>query len=351
MRGFATLVLGASGKTGRRVAERLAARGGKVRAAGRSAVPRFDWDDPATWPAALFGTDAVYVVHPELALPGAAEAIRSFAALALSTGARRLVLLSRRGEEGSAMAEQALRESGADWTIVRASWLSQDFSEGRQQAAVARGLVALPARQVGEPFVDAGDVADVAVEALTGDGHRGRVYELTGPRLLTFAEAVEEIGEAVGREIRYVRVPMDEYAARLASEKRLDGRQRRCCATCSPRCSTAATPASRTASGARSGASRATSPTTRAKRRPPASGTAGGWRDDGRATRSRTPGSWPGAASTCSRSATTRRASGRPSGSASHAPAGAASTRARAAARSRAGWRRRARAWSPPTST
>jgi uncharacterized protein YbjT (DUF2867 family) len=212
-----TVVLGASGTTGRRVYERLAARGGRVRAAGRSGVPRFDWDDAATWPAALRGAGAAFVLHPELALPGAANAVRGFATMAVASGTRRLVLLSRRGEEGSALCEQALRESGADWTVVRAAWLSQDFSEGRLWSAVMSGEVALPVPQVGEPFVDAGDVADVAVAALTEDRHRGRVYEVTGPRLLTFAEAVEEIADATGREIRFERVTMQEYGARLAA--------------------------------------------------------------------------------------------------------------------------------------
>jgi uncharacterized protein YbjT (DUF2867 family) len=216
MTGTETLVLGATGTIGRRVAERLAARGRRVRAAGRSSAPRFDWDDPDTWPAALRGAGAVFVLHPELALPGAAATVTALAALAQRSGVGRLVLLSRRGEDGAAMCEQGLRESGVEWTIVRSSWLSQDFSEGRHRDPVASGVVALPALPVGEPFVDARDVAEVAAEALTGAGHGGRVYEVTGPRLLTFAEAIEEIGDASGRVIRFERVSMQEYAARLA---------------------------------------------------------------------------------------------------------------------------------------
>ncbi len=211
-----TLVLGERGKTGRRVAERLTARGVPLRVCS----PPFDWDDPATWGPALRGVGAVYVCYPDLAFPGAADAVGRFASLAVASGARRLVLLSRRGEEGAALGERALRVSGADWTIVRASWLSQCFSEGRLLTPVLAGRVVLPARQVGEPFVDAGDVADVVVAALTGDGHAGRVHELTGPRLLTFAEAVEEIADAAGREIHYERTTIEDYRDVLAAEGR-----------------------------------------------------------------------------------------------------------------------------------
>ena len=214
------LVLGGTGKTGRRVAARLAALGVPVRVGSRTGEPPFDWDDRRTWVRALDGTDRVYITYqPDLAFPGAAEAIRSFAELAVALGARRLVLLSRRGEDGAAVAEQARRESGADWTTVRASWLSQSFSEGLLLAPVVSGRVALPARQVGEPFVDARDVADVVVAALTQDGHGGRVYDVTGPRLLTFAEAVEEIAEAARREIRLDRVSIEEYSCLLTAER------------------------------------------------------------------------------------------------------------------------------------
>ena len=212
-----TLVLGATGKTGRRVAERLAARGLPVRPGSRGGAPRFHWGEPETWEPALDGVGAVYVsYYPDLAVAGAADAVAAFAELAVRCGARRLVLLSGRGEEGAQLGEQALRASGAEWTIVRSSWFDQNFSESYLRALVAGGVVALPARQVGEPFVDAGDVADVAVAALTGRGHAGRVYEVTGPRLLTFAEAVEELAEAAGRRIRYVRISLSEYAALLA---------------------------------------------------------------------------------------------------------------------------------------
>ncbi|GAA2078005.1 NAD(P)H-binding protein [Actinomadura alba] len=211
-----TLVLGGTGKTGRRVVERLTARGLPVRIGSRSAEPPFDWDDQATWERALEGMTSVYVTYyPDLAFPGAADAVRSLAELAVRSGVRRLVLLSGRGEEEAAVSEQAVRESGAEWTIVRASFFNQNFSEHFLLEPVLSEEVALPAGTVAEPFVDADDIADVVVAALTEDRHVGRAYELTGPRLLTFAEAAAEIGEAIGREIRYIPVSAEQYESAL----------------------------------------------------------------------------------------------------------------------------------------
>jgi uncharacterized protein YbjT (DUF2867 family) len=214
-----TLVIGGTGKTGRRVVQRLEARGLAVRATSLSGEPSFDWNDRATWAPALHGTSAAYVTYyPDLAVPGAPEAIEALAELAVANGTRRLVLLSGRGEEEAQRAEEALRESGADWTILRCSWFTQNFSESYFREPLLAGELALPADTVPEPFVDAEDIADVAVEALTEDGHSGRLYELTGPRLLTFAEAVAEIARASGRELRYVAISMEQFAAGLAEE-------------------------------------------------------------------------------------------------------------------------------------
>ncbi len=163
------------------------------------------------------GIDSAYVsYHPDLAAPGAVATVGSFAELAVANGVPRLVLLSGRGEPEAELAEQAVRDAGADWTILRSTWFSQNFSEDYMLEAVLGGEVALPAGDVPEPFVDADDIADVAVAALAEDGHAGQVYELTGPRPLTFADAVEEIATATGREIRYVPVSIDEYKAALA---------------------------------------------------------------------------------------------------------------------------------------
>jgi uncharacterized protein YbjT (DUF2867 family) len=208
-----TLVLGGTGKTGRRVVERLAARGVPTRVGSRSGEPRFDWEDRSTWAPVLEGVGSAYVsYYPDLAVPGAPDTVGSFAKLAVRGGARRLVLLAGRGEPEAEEAEAAVRASGADLTIVRSTWFAQNFSEDYIVDGVRSGEVALPAGDVPEPFVDADDIADVAVAALTDDRHIGELYELTGPRLLTFAEAVEEIADATGRDISYLPVSIDEFA-------------------------------------------------------------------------------------------------------------------------------------------
>jgi uncharacterized protein YbjT (DUF2867 family) len=213
-----TLVLGGTGKTGRRIVERMAARELPVRIASRSGALRFDWDDPATWPANLEQVGAAYVsYYPDLAAPVAAAAIRSFVELAARNGVRRLVLLSGRGEDEAQRCEAIVREGGAHWTILRCSWFSQNFSESYLLEPILSGEVALPAGPVGEPFVDADDIADVAVAALTDDRHAGQLYELTGPRLWTFADAVAEIARVTRRHIRYVEVSSADYASGLTS--------------------------------------------------------------------------------------------------------------------------------------
>jgi uncharacterized protein YbjT (DUF2867 family) len=214
-----TLVLGASGKTGRRILERLADRGIPTRAGSRSGEPPFDWEDRSTWAPALAGVRTVYISYfPDLAVPGAADTVGAFAELAVAHGVGRLVLLSGRGEEEAQRAERLVQAAGADWTIVRSTWFSQNFSEGYMVDGILAGELALPVTDVREPFVDADDIADVAVAALTEDGHAGQVYELTGPRPLTFAEAVAEIAEASGRDVRFVPISMDEFTASLAEQ-------------------------------------------------------------------------------------------------------------------------------------
>ena len=188
-----------------------------MRIGSRSGGVPFDWEDPATWEPALENVDAAYVsYYPDLAAPGAPAAIGAFAETALKSGTRRLVLLSGRGEEGARRGEQALQQSGADWTIVRSAFMAQNFSESFFLEPVRAGEVAFPAGEdLAEPFIDADDIADVAVAALTGDGHLGQLYEVTGPRLLGWAQAVAEIAAAAGRPIRYLPVSLEEYASLL----------------------------------------------------------------------------------------------------------------------------------------
>lgn len=207
-----TLVLGGTGKTGRRIAERLKQKGKVVRIGSRSAVPAFDWNNEKTWQAAIDGVSNIYISYtPDLAMPGAGDAISALVQQAKNAGAKRLILLSGRGEDEAQACEAIVQNSGLDWTIVRASWFNQNFSEGAFIDMVSNGAITLPAGDTLEPFVDADDIADVAVAALTEDGHAGQVYEVTGPRLMTFADIAKALSQATGREINYTNVPHDDF--------------------------------------------------------------------------------------------------------------------------------------------
>ncbi|MEV6954771.1 NAD(P)H-binding protein [Streptomyces sp. NPDC051183] len=212
----ATLVIGGTGKTGRRVADKLTALGRPVRIGSRTGEPPFDWNEPATWGPALEGVDRAYVTYyPDLAFPGAAEQVGAFAEAAVAAGVRRLVLLSGRGEEAAELSEQNLKDSGADWTIVRCAWFNQNFDESFFVGPVLAGEIALPTAGAVEPFIDTDDIADVVVAALTDDRHIGRTHDLTGPRLLSFADVAAELSKATGRGISYVPVSTEEYRAVL----------------------------------------------------------------------------------------------------------------------------------------
>lgn len=209
------VVTGASGRTGSRVAQAVRAAGFEVRAASRA--QGFDWENPTTWAETLRDADAAYLMYPsDVGSPAAAEGIGALAPEAVGLGVRRLVLLSARGETQALATEEALKSSGADWTVVRASWFSQNFSEGPLVEELRRGELAFPAGEVPEPFLDVRDIADVVAVALTsGDAYVGRTLELTGPRLLSFREAVAEIAEAAGRELAYIPVPARDYGDAL----------------------------------------------------------------------------------------------------------------------------------------
>lgn len=212
------LVLGGTGKTGRRVADLLREAGKQLRIGSRTAEPRFDWENRATWGPALQGVKSAYVAYqPDLAAPGALEIVDAFFRQAVECGVEKLVLLSGRGEVEAEQAEQALQATGADWTILRASWFFQNFSEGFLVDAIAAGEVALPSGAAAEPFVDVDDIAEIAFAALTQSIHSRKLYEITGPRAFTFAEAIGEIAQATGRDIRFIAAPPTEFRAQLAA--------------------------------------------------------------------------------------------------------------------------------------
>ncbi|OJT46224.1 NAD(P)H-binding protein [Serratia plymuthica] len=210
------LVLGATGKTGSRVAARLQQQGVAVRPGHRGAAIPFDWEDSGSWQPALQDVKKVYLsFQPDLAVPGAIDTIERFCRQAVMGGVQKIVLLSGRGEDEARQAEEVVERSGADWTILRASWFMQNFSESFILDELLNGTVYLPPGEIPEPFIDADDIADAAVAALTQPGHSNRVYELTGPRLMTFEQAISEIAAASGREILYRQVPIADYVAYL----------------------------------------------------------------------------------------------------------------------------------------
>lgn len=211
-RNMTVVVTGASGRTGSRVADSLRGAGLNVRAASRARG--FDWEDPTTWADTLRDADAAYLMYPsDVGSPAAAEGIGALAREAVGLGVRHLVLLSARGEEQARATEEALTSSGADWTILRCTWFAQNFSEGLlAEGLVQTGELVFPAGEVPEPFLDVRDIGDVVAAVLTsGDRYAGRTLELTGPRLLSFREAVAEIAAATGTELRYTPVPARAY--------------------------------------------------------------------------------------------------------------------------------------------
>lgn len=215
------LVLGGTGKIGRRVASRLSDIDVPIRIGSRRGEPPFDWTDRTTWSPALSGVSSAFIsFYPDLSVSGAPASVGGLAEAAVQSGVGKLVLLSGRGEEEAQRSEQALAEAcdntATDWSVVRASWFSQNFSESAFAEGVQSGLLSLPVGLVGEPFVDAEDIADVVVAALTEPGHHGEVYEVTGPRLMTFADAVQEVADATGRDLGYEAVPLAAYVSLLA---------------------------------------------------------------------------------------------------------------------------------------
>jgi uncharacterized protein YbjT (DUF2867 family) len=214
-----TLVIGGTGKTGRRVADRLVKAGRQVRIGSRSAELPFDWEKQDTWDRAIQGVKAAYVTYqPDLTVPGALETVRAFFDRAIASGMEKLVFLSGRGEAEAEAAERSLQATSADWTILRANWFCQNFSESFFLDPILAGQVALPVGSIAEPFVDVEDIADIAVAALTDPSHSRQLYEISGSKALTFAEAIAEIARATGREIKFVSISADDYRAELVRQ-------------------------------------------------------------------------------------------------------------------------------------
>ena len=217
MKNTKILVLGSNGKTGRRVVERLEKiENVEIRLGSRNEKIPFDWEKPETWKKILQDIDAVYITfQPDLAIPSAADSIQNFTLLATEAGVQKIVLLSGRGEKEAQVCEEIVKTNAKNWTIVRASWFNQNFSESIFLDPVLAGIVALPRAEALEPFIDADDIADVVTASLLDEKHNGQTYELTGPRLLKFEQIVNEIANATGRNITFQALSLNEYVQML----------------------------------------------------------------------------------------------------------------------------------------
>lgn len=212
------LVIGATGKTGARVASKLDSRGLPVRRGSRNSETPFDWEDPATWAPVLSGVSKAYVTYfPDLAFPGAVDKLESFTKVAAASGLKHIVLLSGRGEHFASMGEQVVRNSGLGFTIVRAAWFAQNFSEGYLRDPILGGVLPMPGGDIAEPIIDIDDIADVVVAALTEEGHLGKRYEVTGPRLMTFAEMADVLSTTLGRPIQHIPISFEDFHANVAA--------------------------------------------------------------------------------------------------------------------------------------
>tara|TARA_Y100000782_G_C10188616_1_gene268690 strand:+ start:9583 stop:10419 length:837 start_codon:yes stop_codon:yes gene_type:complete len=206
------LVIGGTGKTGRKVVQTLQNLGQQVRIGSRKATPAFDWNKPENWDEMLSGIDKMYITYqPDLAVPGALEAIELLVRKAQQNNIQKVVLLSGKGEREAELCEQVVIHSGLDYTIVRASWFMQNFSESFFLDPILAGHVALPAPEAKVPYINTDDIAAVVTEALLHEKHNEKIYELTGPELLTFPEVISTIATAANRTIHFTPITQTEY--------------------------------------------------------------------------------------------------------------------------------------------
>lgn len=215
------LVIGASGKTGSAVYKRLLKQlpKNKLRAASRSSSTLFDWNDSATWGAALEDVSHVYLTYyPDLAIEASAAHIKAFCNVASSMNVKHITLLSGRGEPAAQTCEGILIDSGLSWNIVRASWFNQNFSDGFFKGFIDAGVIALPVQDVKEAFIDIEDIADVVVETLLNSKRQNQLFEVTGPELLSFDEIADQFSEALGREISFRTVSQADFNKMMLAE-------------------------------------------------------------------------------------------------------------------------------------
>ncbi|MGW7062212.1 NAD(P)H-binding protein [Streptomyces sp. NPDC054904] len=222
------LVIGATGTTGSRTAAQLIAAGRRVRAASRRATPlpdtepvRFDWYDPDSHGPALAGTDRLYLVPP-VGDPDPAAVMLPFLRQARAAGVRRAVLLSSSAIPGGGPAvgevHQALPGLFAEWAVLRPSWFMQNFTGAHAHADSIRedGVILTAAGRGRVGFVDADDIAAVAVRALTDDRAPNTDLDLTGPRALGHDEIAAVLTDVTGRPVVHRHLTHDAMVERLA---------------------------------------------------------------------------------------------------------------------------------------
>jgi uncharacterized protein YbjT (DUF2867 family) len=220
------LILSGKGKTGRRVVEQLETRGVPYRLASRSSAQRFDWYDESTWSPTVTGAETAYLAPP-VGPTGLAQACR-FIKQAASEGLRRVVLLSGRGVgspgrdfavyDGQLAVEDAVKASGADWTIVQPAWFAQGFNEDFLRYHVLDGEIRVSAGDGGEAWIDTNDVGDMMTAVLLDEAHTGATYAISGPRYLTMTEVAAELSAATGRPINYVDLEPQEHVTELVDQ-------------------------------------------------------------------------------------------------------------------------------------
>ena len=211
------LVLGATGKTGSRVASKLSGQGVSVRTAARKGADiRFDWNNPATFAGALHGVAGVYLVSPVMRTDFAGV-VSDFLDQAEQAGVQNVTYLSAYGME-HAPAEVALRAVELDLesrsafahSIIRPAWFMQNFSETFLKPVDDE--IVVPAGAGAEAFVHAEDIASVAAATLAEpERHAGRAYAPTGPESLTLDKAAQIISAAAGRTIVYRDTDRNEW--------------------------------------------------------------------------------------------------------------------------------------------
>jgi uncharacterized protein YbjT (DUF2867 family) len=224
-----TLVTGATGTVGRHVVAALADRGATVRSAVRDPdavaediaaageVCRFDFAKPETWGDALADVDAVFLMRPPTAN---SDDIAAFVDAAARVGVDRIAYLSTLGAEKNVLVphhriEKRVAESGAEYTLLRASFFMQNLSEVHRADVVDRDEIFVPAGRGETSFVDARDVGEAAAVALTESGHADRAYDVTGPEAMDYEAVAAVFSDVLGRPITYPNPSLVAFARRM----------------------------------------------------------------------------------------------------------------------------------------